>query len=83
MVARATASPSEVVNKFLGNAITQTLLSSRAVSWPCFLLQKADSTYYWKITINESADGGAANDGFQPLPAQDDDSDAAASHESD
>ena len=82
MVARATASPSEVVNKFLGNAHAQTLLSSRAVSGSVSLLQKADSTYYWKITINESADGGAANDGFQPLPAQDDDSDAAASHES-
>ena len=82
MVVRATASPSEVVNKFLGNAHAQTLLSSRAVSGSVSLLQKADSTYYWKITINESADGGAANDGFQPLPAQDDDSDAAASHES-
>ncbi|MGX7431877.1 spore germination YkwD domain-containing protein [Abiotrophia defectiva] len=81
MVARATASPSDVVNKFLGNAHAQTLLSSRAVSGSVSLLQKADSTYYWKITINESADGGAANDGFQPLPAQDDEYDAAASHE--
>ena len=82
MVARATASPSEVVNKFLGNAHAQTLLSSRAVSGSVSLLQKADSTYYWKITINESADGGAANDGFQPLPAQDDESATTASYES-
>ena len=82
MVARATASPSDVVNKFLGNAHAQTLLSSRAVSGSVSLLQKADSTYYWKITINESADGGAANDGFQPLPAQDDESATTASYES-
>ncbi len=40
MVARATASPSEVVNKFLGNAHAQTLLSSCSF-WFCFLITKS------------------------------------------
>jgi len=81
MVARGIATPEELVNKFLGNANAEILLSSHAVSGSVSFLQKSDSTYYWKITINQSADTGSANDGFQPLPAQDGESDAASSHE--
>ena len=81
MVARGIATPEELVNKFLGNANAEILLSSHAVSGSVSFLQKSDSTYYWKITINQSADTGSANDGFQPLPAQDGESDTAASHE--